>query len=98
MLAAELTREKIYEFLHEELDLLGLGAGFVGIWLLSLVLKLRSHWWPLVPGLVLLAVGGARLYRHFALIPPPVMIAVRTWWPVLLVVAGVWILVRALRS
>ncbi len=77
--------------------LLGLGAGFVGIWLLSLVLKLRSHWWPLVPGLVLLAVGGARLHRHFALIPPPVMIFVRTWWPVLLVVAGVWVLVRTLR-
>ncbi len=78
--------------------ILGLGAGFVGIWLLALVLKLRSHWWPLVPGLVLLAVGGARFYRHFALIPPSVMIAVRTWWPALLVVAGVWVLARALRS
>ncbi len=78
--------------------LLGLGAGFIGIWVLALLLKLRSHWWPLVPGLVLIAVGGARLYKQFVLIPPPVMIALRTWWPALLVVAGVWMLVRALRS
>ena len=78
--------------------LLGLGAGFVGIWLLALLLKLKSHWWPLIPGFVLLAVGGARFYRHFTLIPPSVMIAMRTWWPALLVVAGVWILVCALRS
>ena len=78
--------------------LLGLGAGFIGIWLLALLLKLSSHWWPLVPGFVLLAVGGARFYRHFALIPPEVMIAARTWWPALLVVAGAWILLRALRS
>ncbi len=77
---------------------LGLGAGFIAIWLLALLLKLRSHWWPLVPGFALLAIGGARFYRHFALIPPPVMIAVRTWWPALLLVAGVWILVRAWRS
>ncbi len=78
--------------------LLGLGAGFIGIWVLALLLKLRSHWWPLVPGLALIAVGGARLYKQFVLIPPPVMIALRTWWPALLVVAGVWMLVRALRS
>ena len=78
--------------------LLGLGAGFIGIWLLAHLLKLRSHWWPLVPGLVLLAVGGARFYRHFALIPPSVVIAMRAWWPALLVVVGAWILVRALRS
>jgi len=51
-----------------------------------------------VPGVVLLAVGGARYYRHFALIPPEVMVAVRTWWPALLVVAGGWMLIRALRS
>ncbi|HVN75978.1 MAG TPA: DUF5668 domain-containing protein [Thermoanaerobaculaceae bacterium] len=77
---------------------LGLGAGFIGIWILALVLKLRSHWWPLVPGFVLLAVGGARFYRRFAIVPPEVMVIVRTWWPALLVVVGVWILVRALRS
>lgn len=78
--------------------LLGLGTGFVMIWLLALLLKLKSHWWPLVPGAVLLAVGGARFYRHFVIVPPEVMVAVRTWWPAFLVVAGAWMLIRALRS
>ncbi len=78
--------------------LLGLGTGFVMIWLLAMLLKLKSHWWPLVPGAVLLAVGGARFYRHFVIVPPEVMVAVRTWWPAFLVVAGAWMLIRALRS
>ncbi len=77
---------------------LGLGAGFVGIYLLGLILKMRSHWWPLVPGLILLAVGGARYVRHFPLISPQVEMAVRTWWPAALVVVGGWLLVRALRT
>lgn len=78
--------------------LLGLGAGFIGIYVMALILKLRSHWWPLVPGFILLAVGGARYVRHFTLLPPEVVMAVRTWWPAALVVVGVWLLVRALRS
>jgi len=77
--------------------LLGLGAGFVGIYLLGLILQLKPHWWPLVPGLVLLAVGGARIVRHFAFVPPQVIIAMRAWWPAALVVAGLWVVVRAVR-
>jgi hypothetical protein len=64
---------------------------------LALILRLNRHWWPLVPGAILLALGGARFLRHIAVIPPQAMIAVRTWWPAALVVAGVWVLVRALR-
>jgi hypothetical protein len=78
--------------------LFGLGAGFLGIYLLALILKLNKNWWPLVPGVVLLAAGGWRYVRHFTLMPPEVVMAVRTWWPAALVVAGAWILIRALRS
>jgi hypothetical protein len=78
--------------------LLGLGAGFIGIYVLALILKLRSHWWPLVPGFILFAAGGARYVRNFTLLPPEVVIAARTWWPAALVVVGVWVLIRALRS
>jgi LiaI-LiaF-like transmembrane region len=77
---------------------LGLGAGFIGIYVLALILKLRNHWWPLVPGLVLIAVGGVRYVRHFTLLPPDVVMALRTWWPAALVVVGVWVVIRALRS
>ncbi len=76
---------------------LGLGAGFVAIYLLGLILQMKPHWWPLIPGLVLLAIGGARFVRRFALIPPQLVIEARAWWPVALVVAGIWIVVRALR-
>jgi hypothetical protein len=76
----------------------GLGAGFVGIYLIALILKLRSHWWPLVPGAILLGIGGARYVRHFVLVSPQIEMAVRTWWPAALLVAGVWIVVRALRK
>ena len=77
---------------------LGLGAGFVGIWVLALILGLKRHWWPLVPGVILLALGGARFLRHIVVIPPEAMIAVRTWWPAALVVAGIWVLASALRK
>ena len=77
---------------------LGLGAGFVGIWVLALILGMKRHWWPLVPGVILLALGGARFLRHIVVIPPEAMIAVRTWWPAALVVAGIWVLASALRK
>jgi len=78
--------------------LLGLGAGFIGIWLPRAPAQAQQ---PLVAsraGLRPVGRWGCRFYRHFALIPPEVMIAARTWWPALLVVAGAWILIRALRS
>ena len=78
--------------------LVGLGVGFIGIYVMSLILQLKRHWWPLIPGLALLAVAGARYVRHFQPLPPDVLIAVRTWWPVALVVVGLAMVVRALRK
>jgi hypothetical protein len=77
--------------------LLGLGGGFIGVYVLALVLQLRQHWWPLIPGAVLLAVAGARVARDFALLPPNVEIAVRTYWPAALIIVGIFVVVRALR-
>lgn len=38
---------------------LGLGFGFVAIWVISSLMSLKeSHWWPLIPGGILLLVGG----------------------------------------
>lgn len=37
---------------------LGLGFGFVGIWVVSLLMRLKEHhFWPLIPGGILLLVG-----------------------------------------
>ena len=78
--------------------LAGLAAGFLGLYLLALLLKISRHPWPLVVGIVLLAVVGARHLREFTLLPPAVVMAVRTWWPVALVVVGLVLLIRGLRK
>jgi hypothetical protein len=77
--------------------LLGLGAGFLGIWVLGAVLQLKKHWWPLLAGGILVAVGAAPFLRQYTLIPPQVEILVRTWWPAALVIGGIAIVLASLR-
>lgn len=36
---------------------IGMGAGFVGIYVIALAYERRTHWWPLIPGLILMAIG-----------------------------------------
>ena len=66
---------------------LGLGFGFVAIFLIALLYERKSHWWPLIPGaaLILLALDRTRevfsfLYKN---------------WPLALVLVGVLILLGA---
>ena len=69
---------------------LGLGAGFLAIYALDVLRRLRrSSWWPLVPGIVLVAVG---LLQHTS-----------GWdalgelgWPLLLIILGMIIVGGAL--
>jgi hypothetical protein len=74
-----------------------LAVGFVLVYLIAMLLKLKSNPWPLVVAGVLLAIVAARFVREFTLLPPAVVIAVRTWWPVALVVVGFLMLLRGLR-
>jgi hypothetical protein len=75
----------------------GLAAGLVGVWVIALLLKIGRNPWPAVAGVVLLAIVAARYLREFTLLPPSLVIAVRTWWPVALVVVGLTLLFRGLR-
>jgi hypothetical protein len=77
--------------------LAGSAAGLVGLWVIALLLRLNPHPWPLVAAGVLVAVLAARLVRELNVLPPSVVIAVRTWWPAALVLAGSLLLVRGLR-
>lgn len=68
---------------------LGLGLGFASIWVLGQILDVqRSLWWPLVPGGILVVVGGALLIGGDA-------IRVLDWWGLVLVAIGLLVLWRA---
>lgn len=68
--------------------LLSLGTGFVAIWAISYLLRLRErHWWPLVPGLILLTIGAALLAGGTTL-------ELLNYWPVILIVIGLALLGR----
>ncbi|MGQ9496053.1 MAG: hypothetical protein ACUVRY_07355 [Thermoanaerobaculaceae bacterium] len=73
----------------------GLGLGFLLIFLLSWILALGRQLWALVVGLILLAV--ATLPNLKGWLPPDVVIAIRTFWPVVLVALGLYLVVRGLR-
>ena len=78
--------------------LIALGAGFALIAPIAALLQLKRHLWPLVVGLVLMAVGLAPFLRQLFFVPPWAEAAVRTWWPALLVGFGLVVVVRALRK
>ena len=46
---------------------LGLGLGFISVWLISSLMGLKErHWWPLIPGLILVTVGVGLTVNGFA--------------------------------
>ena len=80
--------ERTFHFLGEFTQI-GLGTGFVLIYVIQLVYERRAHWWPLIPGLVLLLLGF-RAWRRFR------QFLFSEGWPLILVIVGVLILLGAL--
>jgi len=77
---------------------LALGAGLFGAWGLVRLTGSSRRWWPLVPAVILLALAAARIAGKLAWrVPAPVEEVVRTWWPAGVVLAGVYLVVSALR-
>jgi hypothetical protein len=69
---------------------LGLGLGFVSIWVIGILLRAEpNHWWPLVPGGILTAVGGALVIGGRA-------IDLLDYWGVIAIAVGVLVIWRAL--
>jgi hypothetical protein len=70
-----------------DLTLVGLGAGLVAVYAVDLARVHWTHWWPLIPGVVLILVGALQDRPH-----------AWTWigrlWPLVLVAAGVVVLVQ----
>jgi len=68
---------------------LGLGLGFISIYVIMLLYEGKSHWWPLIPGVALILIGLPNGDRVFRLLFGN--------WPLILVMIGVLILVATFR-
>lgn len=76
-------------FVHGDKVALGLGLGFVLIYVASLLYERRNRWWPLIPGGVLV----------IASLPDFVWVDdVLDFWPVAVMAVGVLLLFRAVAS
>lgn len=64
---------------------LGLGLGFIAIYIVHLIMTRASHWWPLVPGSILVLVGIAEGI-------PQAQVFIEKGWPLILVLIGLLIL------
>ncbi len=70
--------------------LLGLGAGFLSIYLIDASARRRmGGWWPLIPGGILTVIGLALAAGQSGLLR-----AFGRWWPVVLILIGVTVLLR----
>jgi hypothetical protein len=70
-----------YFYVFSDLSNIGLGVGFVLIYLIALLYQRRSHWWPLIPGTVLILLGlrtWGKVWRFL----------LDDGWPFILVIIG----------
>jgi hypothetical protein len=67
------------------LEEIGLGVGFVALWVIPLIYEGKSIWWPLIPGVILISVGlsegSAAFERLF-----------EVGWPLIIVFIGLLLL------
>lgn len=74
------------------LFLLSLGSGFVAIWAISYLFRLKErHFWPLIPGLILISIGSALTIGGAAMNVIPL-------WPLVFIVLGVLVIGSAFVS
>jgi hypothetical protein len=67
---------------------IGLGMGFLAIYLIDLAYSGETHWWPLVPGGVMVVTGIAQGSKTFERL-------LTVGWPLILVLVGLIILAGA---
>jgi hypothetical protein len=64
---------------------IGLGLGFIAIFVIQLIVAQQSHWWSLIPGVLLVGVGIAEGV-------PQAQLLIEKGWPLILVLIGLLIL------
>ncbi len=71
-----------------DLSSIGLGLGFIAIYVIALVYQGESHWWPLIPGGILVVTGLAAGNKAFEQL-------LSVAWPLILVFIGLMLLAGA---
>ena len=71
------------------LEEIGLGVGFVALWVIPLVYEGKSIWWPLIPGLILIVVGLSEGSAAFDRL-------LEVGWPLIIVFIGLVLLAGAI--
>lgn len=71
--------------------LLIFGLGFVSITVLSAIFTDETHWWAMIPGGILFAIGLAVLFGGIFL---AIVTALGRLWPLALIVVGLYIIIR----
>jgi hypothetical protein len=68
----------------------GLGVGFVAIYVIERAYRRRAHWWPLIPGIILVGSGIGMRYGDVGHV-------LWRWTPAILVALGIVMVIRAIR-
>src|SRR3990170_4522655 len=74
-----------------DFDSIALGLGFIAIFVIAALYQGRTHWWPLIPGGILVIQGlqeGSQAVRDL----------VSVGWPVILILIGLILLAGAFRA
>jgi hypothetical protein len=70
------------------LEEVGLGVGFVALWVIPLIYEGKSIWWPLIPGAILVIVGLSEGNEAFQRL-------FDVGWPLIIVFIGLLLLATA---
>lgn len=93
-LGAGIAISESFAFANDEATggviVLGLGLGFVSIWVIGSIVRLaQNHWWPVIPGGILTLVGAALLIGGQA-------VDLLDYWGIGAIALGLFVLWRAL--
>jgi hypothetical protein len=73
----------------DEIFLVGLGVGFIAIYIIQFIFEGRAFWWPLIPGIILILIGIIESFDDLGRL-------LALAWPAILVLVGLVILAGAL--
>ncbi|KQC05927.1 MAG: hypothetical protein APR54_01945 [Candidatus Cloacimonas sp. SDB] len=65
----------------------GLGFGFIAIFIIDFLYRGKSHWWPLIPGVILVLTSLRRASYWL-----------QRGWPVLIILLGIYLIIRSFKT